>query len=1322
MSKKGLLRKGIAAVLSAAMVLGSMWIPAASGGVTTAKAASSYNNTSRRRVSVHDPSIIKDTDGTYYIFGSHMAWAKSTDLENWTTFTNNINRDYRTIFAKEFEWASINDEGYKPAENLWAPDVIWNKEMKKWCMYMSINGNSWNSSIVLLTADSLSGDWTRVGTVVYSGFGTDEHDYKLTDYTEVTGDTSLPSRYVNGTTWNFRYGAHAIDPCVFYDEEGNLRFAYGSWSGGIYTFELDEATGFRDKNVTYPYEAGVSDPYMGKKLGGSTASGEAVYIEHINNYYYMFLSYGGLVANGGYNMRVFRSENPDGPYTDVSGDSALKGGGTNGTIGTRLMSYYKWSYAKNAQVAQGHNSAFVDDDGNAYVVYHTRTNNGTEYHSVRVHQLFTTENDYLVAAPFEYSKTDEVKTTYSTEEIAGGYEILFQNNTNNELLEYNEPKNITLQEDGTITGDVTGTWSETDGTAFVKMTIDNVVYEGTFVNQTIEETDAKALCFTAVGNNDICLWGMKPESEAVSTELAANSISLPTKVSDDIILPTEGNMGTAISWESKSDFILKDGTVIQPAADKTAELVATVSKGDYSVQKTFRLTVTAAVEESTVKLQSYYTDKPLNLGAGETASVANPFYGEDTSNGVTIKFKANRTGDYMYLGNILAFNTVNNAASLDSSNGRMYFTGGSYLGYNAAGGYFDANVKNTDPWGSGTDYIGQNKDTQIEIRLTSSGFSVWADGKEVYNKDSVKDGTTLGALSVTDYSQVLSWLSGTATYLNFGFGSWWTDKFNGTISDVEFYVEREEQKESSNTYYTQDYENATAVSSIWTGGGTISKESGESNYVKIVPSGSGNRGFQSSFGLEKQPEGEYVFETDVMLTSSTGNNGSTTPLSQFVLAGSDLAYQSGGINAGAVSGYILKLEASGLNNQVFTINDSEDTVTIPASTWVHISVAMDSSDLSKAVLSIQNAATGDTLVSDKTITVSGEGALSGIYILCGRGDSSSAALDNTVIKKPNIGDYAELNTVLKKAKKYVKQSEAATIYSEESMNALKAVVEEADAFDPNLGIEKQDEIDAMAAKINTAISSLVCVKHDYSNWSVTKKATCEAEGLETRICYYCGEKESQITARIAHTAGEWVVTKAATTTAAGERVKKCTSCGAVVEKEVIAKLPSSGSGNNGGTTTGTPDTAGTPGTAIKAGSIQTVSGVKYKVLSTKSATVSYKAPKNKKITSATIPATVKISGKKYKVTAIEASAFAKCKKLKKVTIGTNVKTIGKKAFYKCSKLKSIKVKSKKLTKVGSNAFKGIHKKAVIQVPKAKLSKYKKLMKKKGQAKTVKIKK
>ena len=43
---------------------------------------------------------------------------------------------------------------------MWAPDMIYNKAMGKWCMYLSVDGDNWYSSIVLLTADTIEGDWT----------------------------------------------------------------------------------------------------------------------------------------------------------------------------------------------------------------------------------------------------------------------------------------------------------------------------------------------------------------------------------------------------------------------------------------------------------------------------------------------------------------------------------------------------------------------------------------------------------------------------------------------------------------------------------------------------------------------------------------------------------------------------------------------------------------------------------------------------------------------------------------------------------------------------------------------------------------------------------------------------------------------------------------------------------------------------------------------------------------------------------------------------------------------------------------------------------
>lgn len=149
------------------------------------------------------------------------------------------------------------------------------------------------------------------------------------------------------------------------------------------------------------------------------------------------------------------------------------------------------------------------------------------------------------------------------------------------------------------------------------------------------------------------------------------------------------------------------------------------------------------------------------------------------------------------------------------------------------------------------------------------------------------------------------------------------------------------------------------------------------------------------------------------------------------------------------------------------------------------------------------------------------------------------------------------------------------------------------------------------------------------------------------------------------------------------------------------------------TVTGTGNYTGTKVLAYKIAVVKghkyTVSGYIYKVTGSK--TVSVTGITNKKKTSVTVKSTVKIGGKTYKVTAIAASAFKNCKKLKKATIGKYVTSIGKNAFYGDKKLKKIVIKTKSLKKVGKNALKGIVKTAQIQVPKSKKTKYKKLFKK-----------
>ena len=222
----------------------------------------------------------------------------------------------------------------------------------------------------------------------------------------------------------------------------------------------------------------------------------------------------------------------------------------------------------------------------------------------------------------------------------------------------------------------------------------------------------------------------------------------------------------------------------------------------------------------------------------------------------------------------------------------------------------------------------------------------------------------------------------------------------------------------------------------------------------------------------------------------------------------------------------------------------------------------------------------------------------------------------------------------------------------------------------------------------------------------------------------------------------WIIDREATEQAEGSRHEECSICHEKKAAVAIPKLPSSTqpsespsqkpSGSPSQKPSETPSQKPSeapsqqPGQDIKVpakGTKLTAKGASYQVTSAaeKNPTVVYKGSKKQKA-SVTIPDTVTIDKVTYKVTSIAANAFKNNKKLKKVVIGKNVTKIGKKAFYGCSKLKKITVKTTKLTKknVGSQAFKGIHKKAAFKVPKKKISSYRKVFRARGAAKTTKV--
>lgn len=132
---------------------------------------------------------------------------------------------------------------------------------------------------------------------------------------------------------------------------------------------------------------------------------------------------------------------------------------------------------------------------------------------------------------------------------------------------------------------------------------------------------------------------------------------------------------------------------------------------------------------------------------------------------------------------------------------------------------------------------------------------------------------------------------------------------------------------------------------------------------------------------------------------------------------------------------------------------------------------------------------------------------------------------------------------------------------------------------------------------------------------------------------------------------------------------------------------------------------------------------KYQITNVDKKEVSFVKPVNKKAKKITVPDTVKIDGKTYKVTCVSGKTFSGANKCKTITIGKNVTSIKANAFSGCKNVKTIIFKTTKLTKktVAKNAFKGITKKTTIKVPKKKVSSYKKIFKSKGLSSKVKVK-
>lgn len=450
--------------------------------------------------SVHDPSVIKNGN-TWYLFGSHLAAAKSTDLVNWNVFADGVNQSnplFNNVtqdLAEALAWAETN--------TLWAADVIQLGDGKFYMYYNACRGDSPLSALGVAVANNIEGPYVNKQILLRSGKG------------------QTPT----GANYNASIHPNVVDPHVFFDKNNRLWMTYGSYSGGIFILELDPITGLIKPGQT-------QNNGFGKHLiGGNHSRIEAPYILYSphTNYYYLFTSFGGLAANGGYDIRVARSSNPDGPYVDANGnamssviancgldcgDPSIQGfaqkmvGGhlfdrKTGDTGSGIGTGY---------VSPGHNSAYYNAATSQYFLFfHSRFPNQGEAHEIRVHEFFMNEDGWPVAAPLAY-RPRTGSATVTNDDTIGTFRLINLGKNITAGYAHAQSSNIALTADGLVSGSVSGSWFHRGNNRIsIQLNGHPYDYEGVLSRQWHQPSNKFVITFSAQSRNGVSIWGIRPD-------------------------------------------------------------------------------------------------------------------------------------------------------------------------------------------------------------------------------------------------------------------------------------------------------------------------------------------------------------------------------------------------------------------------------------------------------------------------------------------------------------------------------------------------------------------------------------------------------------------------------------------------------------------------------------------------------------------------------------------------------------------------------------------------------------------------------------------
>lgn len=424
----------------------------------------------------HDPSVIKDGD-TYYSYSTDVSFGsevrpgiqirKSKNLIEWD-FVGWV-FDGLPNMGRQF----IESKGGEPFQSLWAPYAM--KVGDEYRLYYSLSSPTPRLSVIgLATSSSPVGPWVEKGLVV-----TSQAD-------------------------NIRQ-TNAIDPAVVVTPGGEHYFYYGSAWDGIYYFMLNPATGLAANDGTKGTRI-AQRGFTGGTVNGNIEGPEVIYNHELQKYY-MFISYDWLETK--YNVRVGRSDSPDGPFLDFNGNDI------NNEVDTEPMILAPYQFdGHSGWQGVSHPAVFSDDKGQYFMAHQGRPGENSFFMVLHVRKIHWTQDGWPVVSPERYADVDQDEIT--NDDLVGNYEqIIFGYNVVPGYAEeqtspdFQTSIGLELNADGSINGDESNQWSY--DAPWLSLEFSNGFTDKLYVEwgRDWENSVDKAILFTGLNNDGTAIWAKK---------------------------------------------------------------------------------------------------------------------------------------------------------------------------------------------------------------------------------------------------------------------------------------------------------------------------------------------------------------------------------------------------------------------------------------------------------------------------------------------------------------------------------------------------------------------------------------------------------------------------------------------------------------------------------------------------------------------------------------------------------------------------------------------------------------------------------------------